>query len=276
MTPAEEFCEARERWLTWLSRDKEHSITGQLSQLFWQDAAFRTFNQARLLTKDRKPTSAMAPLLASFLDQGYVSAQVLGISRLVEFSDPKHPKKGVVSLRRLVDELRAHRRLLTRENFLSQDNLPYDFEPVREAAFAAAVAKAENGVDFWHEAVGGPTDYDSARSQHELFDRLSGVNADQRQPNDLISESVLELLDKALNDPVFEAIKKFRHKTIAHAADAFSRGPATSSVPGLKFNDVDQALWILVGVLQVVSATILYDACVDPRCRSLSTISLST
>lgn len=255
-----EFRDARKRWLTWLSEDEEHSISGQLSQLLWQDAAFRTFNQARLLTKDQAPTSAVAPLLARFLDQGYVAGQVLGISKLVEFSDPKHPKKGVVSLRRLVDELIANRHLLTRENYLAQDNLPYDYEPVRAAAWAEAFKNAENGVAFWHGEVGGPQDYDSAQRLHELFDRLSGISPDKREKTDLIADATLKRLDDALQDPVFESIKLLRHKTLAHAADSFSRGQVDGLPKGLKFEEVDRALNILLGVTQVISATFLYSA----------------
>ena len=41
---------AHRRWLDWLDGDPVHSINGQLSQLMWQDAVFRTFNEARKAT----------------------------------------------------------------------------------------------------------------------------------------------------------------------------------------------------------------------------------
>ena len=59
---------AHTRWIEWLDGDPVHSINGQLSQLMWQDAVFRTLNEARKATHATRPTSAVAPLLAQFLD----------------------------------------------------------------------------------------------------------------------------------------------------------------------------------------------------------------
>lgn len=50
----------------------------------WQDAVFSTFNEARRDTDAAGPSAAVAPILAQFLDQGYVASQVLGISKLFE------------------------------------------------------------------------------------------------------------------------------------------------------------------------------------------------
>ena len=55
---------------------------------------------------------------------------MLGISKLVEFSDPKRPKQGVISLRRLVDDVIANHVLLIRANFLRLEGAPYDYEPI--------------------------------------------------------------------------------------------------------------------------------------------------
>src|SRR3954447_6200604 len=75
------------RWFEWLHADPEHSISSQLSDLLWQDAVFRVFNEARRYVDEDGPTSSVAPILAQFIDRGYVASQVLGISKLVEWSD---------------------------------------------------------------------------------------------------------------------------------------------------------------------------------------------
>jgi hypothetical protein len=95
---------------------------------------------------------------------------------------------------------------------------------------------------------------------HEQFDRLSEVAPDRRSPGDLVSADLLKRLDAALNDEVFEAIRILRHKTIAHAADAFSRSQVDDAKRGLKFDEVDRASRILLSVRQVLQAGVLFDS----------------
>jgi hypothetical protein len=64
----------------------------------------------------------------------------------------------------------------------------------------------------------------------------------------------------ALNDEVFAAIRSLRHKTIAHAADAFSRSQVDKAKSGLTFNEVDRATHILLAVRQVLQAGVLYSS----------------
>jgi hypothetical protein len=248
------------RWLDWLDGDPEHSINGQISQLFWQDAVFRSFNLARRLAKDGEPKAAVSPILAQFLDQGYVAAQVLGISKLVEKSDPKHPKRGVVSLRRLVDDITSNAALLTRANFLGLEGAPYDHEPLRRAAVDAMLAKSGGAVAFhWANPVGDDA-WIRSEQMHEQFDRLSNTRADARTPGDRVSPELLQKLSDAMEAKVFATILQLRHKTIAHAADAFSRSSVDDRRKGLTFNEVDEALQILLAVRQVVQAGILYSS----------------
>lgn len=251
---------AHARWMEWLDGDPVHSINGQLSQLMWQDAVFRTFNEARKATQSAGPSAAVAPILAQFLDQGYVSSQVLGISKLVEYSDPKRPKQGVISLRRLVDDVIANHGLLTRANFIGLEGAPYDYEPIRAKELQAQMEKANNGVAVFWTGGGGEQDWALAERMHEQFDKLSGVNAEARSPDDLVSRELLAGADAALNDDVFTVIRTLRHKTIAHAADAFSRQQVDAAKSGLSFNEVDRAARILMSVRQVMQAGVLFSS----------------
>jgi hypothetical protein len=248
------------RWLEWLDGDAEHSINGQLNQLFWQDAVFRSFNYARSLAGPGEARAAISPILAQFLDQGYVAAQVLGISKLVEKSDPKHPKKGVVSLCRLIDDIVLNAPLLTRANFLGLEGAPYDYEAVRRAAIEAQLAKSGGAVSFHWGDMDGADGWMRSELMHEQFDKLSGVRPEARAPDDGVSADLLKKLSAALDDPVFATILLLRHKTIAHAADAFSRSLVDDRRKGLTFHEVDQALQILLSVRQVVQAGVLYSS----------------
>jgi hypothetical protein len=247
------------RWFDWLDTDDEHAIGRQLSDLMWHDAVFRILNEARRVD-GADASASRAPLLARFIDQGYVSGQVLGISKLVEPSpDVPNTKKGVISLKRVVDELSTNRDLFTREVFVAHDGLPYDPAPVRQAYLADLVAR--HGTEPVVEAMEteGPLAWDTSERLHELFDRLTGIKADARQREDRLPDAVFDTLVKALDDPVFAEIRALRHKRLAHAADAVSRLHGPPKV-GLKLDDAAQAHRILLGVLQAISAGVLYGA----------------
>lgn len=255
----ERYREACARWFGWLDDDGEHSITDQLSRLFWQDAVFRIFNEARRHAAKTGPAAAIGPTLARFLDEGYVAGQVVGISKLLEISRESQPKKGVISLRRLVDDLIANRHLLTRANYLGRDGLPYDYEAIQAEEYARLLERADpqNPTFEWME-VGGARDWDTAQRLHEQFDRLAGVKPENRNPDDLVSEETLGRLLAAFDDPVFKTITTVRHKSVAHAADDYSRQQAAEYRTGIKFDEIDRALWVLVGVKQAISATLLH------------------
>lgn len=241
-----------ESWYKLLFGDEHHAIGTQFSDMMWQDAAWRVANEARRFTAEDGPTAAVAPILGAMLDRGYVAGQVIAIARLLESSDPKHPKKGVVSLKRLVNEIRINKEVLTREIYVSHDALPYDWEAVRANEYSTA----ETEVRFIADE--GPTAWAMAMGQHETFDRLSGVESFARTRNDLISESLLDKMEENLNDPVFEDVLKLRHKIIAHAADEFSRSQVDDLRQGLKLDEFARAHYLLLGVFQAISSTLLF------------------
>ena len=247
--------ENAERWFEWIDGDPEHSISRQLSALMWNDAVFRTLNEARRVEGADKSASR-APLLASFLDAGYVNVQVLGISKLLE-KNPPQANKGVISLRRIVDELSANRDLFTREVFIAHDGLPYDFEAIQKAHMEQLLAKHGTEPVFEAMDVEGPQAWDTAQRQHQLFDRLSGVKPEHRSREDRIGDQLFDELCKALEDPIFKDIKDLRHKSLAHAADAASRLQAAHR-NGFKLGDAAAAHRILLAMLQAISAGLLY------------------
>lgn len=251
--------EHAERWFAWLASDEEHAISKQLSDLLWHDAVFRVLNEARRLA-GAEASASRAPLLAQFIDQGYVSGQVLGISKLVESSpDGPNTTRGVVSLKRVVDELSANRDIFTREIFVAHDGLPYDYTPVEQAFLADQSAKRGTQPALVGLEIEGPKAWDSSKGLHELFDRLAGLDPAVRQRDDRLPDRVFDTLAQALEDPVFAGVRALRHKRLAHAADAISRlhSPPKS---GLKLDDTARAHRILLGVLQAISAGVLHGA----------------
>ena len=135
----------RIKWLAWLEGDPDNSIVSQLHGMMWSDATFRALNKARGYASQQSPTGAVAPLLAEFLDQGFVATQVLAITRLID--------KGseVVSLWRLLDDIAENPNLITREIFVCFDGLPYDARAAETAYWA------KHGRPKTSASVGLPT-----------------------------------------------------------------------------------------------------------------------
>jgi hypothetical protein len=249
------FREKLEQWNDLLSGDESHAISGQFADMMWQDAAWRSANEARGYAKEDGPNASVAPLIGALLDRGYVAGQVLAIGRLLERSDPKNPKRAVVSLRRLVAEIKDARDLITRENFVANDALPYDYEKGERAEHEKIAAELERrgGAYYIRNPTDGPDAWGISKSQHQLFDRLSGVDRDKRSRTDLIQRDFLARLEAYLDDPVFEQILDLRNKSVAHAADAFSRSQTNLLRTGLTMDEITRAHYLLFVVYQVLS-----------------------
>jgi hypothetical protein len=242
----------RTEWLRLLDGDPVHSVSTQLSAMLWNDIAYRTFNEARRFASEANPKSAIAPILAEFLDIGYVATQILAIGKITE-SSPADPNKSVISLKRVLDEVFANRSLMTRERYVAFDGLPYDPHPIRDAHYKEIIS-TEKPLVAWRPTF-GPLAWETSERTHEAFDRLSGIAAHQRQPDDLISDDIYASMFDALDDPVFGELRLLRHKIVAHAADRPNRPTELAQVT---LDKLARAHRILSRVAHVLSGTILY------------------
>lgn len=247
-TNLERFREKRTEWLEWLDDDPVHAITKQLHEMMWNDVTYRTFNETRRLAIDDEPTAAVAPLLAEFIDVGYVATQVLAVSKLTERSNRKKSEKAVISLRRLVDEVSTERALITRETFVAHDGLPYDFEPVKKRHLATV----RRGT-HWRPQK-GPDAWETSERWHQEFDRLSGITPAHRSRKDQVRKSVFDRLSDALQQPALKEILLLRNKIVAHAADPANRRNIVNDVTLGKIAEAHKAL---LQVAQVVSSLVL-------------------
>lgn len=224
-----------------LKGDPEQSVWTQLVSLFWRDATYRTFNEARRTATAARPNSAIAPLLGEFIDESYVLGEVTSVARL---TDPPSddPSRGVVSLPTILRLVRANRDVITREMFVAFDGAPYDF------ASAAAVARTavRPGVRWVAREP-----WDDAEDRHVLFDRLSRSHPSKRHRDDKIHKAVLASCEKRLAIDPIRSIRQHRNKIISHAADAASRGGIAAL--GLTLAAIDQVHRALLEVAQALS-----------------------
>lgn len=231
--------EKRIEWLHMLSGDKHHSVSTQISEMLWNDAVFRTVNEARRLARaGGYKSSALNWSIARFMDQGWVAWQALAIRKLMERAAAK-PEKQVISLRRVIDEISENRKLITRENYVCYDGLPYDPEPGRAALEAYALA-SERKPRLTGLPTKGPYAWHMATMCHEEFDKLSGISADKRSRGDLIMPAVFEQIEKELSESGWRGISDIANKFIAHAADEYSRSKSIDDEIGFSLDMIER------------------------------------
>lgn len=248
-----EFRAKRIEWVDLLEKDKLHSVSEQLSSLVWQDAVFRLFNEGRRLHDPSLPTSSMAFLLAEALTYGYVNGLVLGVSRL---TDPRQEtKKGdrnVVSLRRVFEDIRDHRHLITREIFVCYDGVIYDV-----AMMPSPSMRGGDGGSGWI-AIGGSQDAWTPARLHNHFDALSGVSNANRRRDDVIADQAFNEIEALLSSPIFEKLRALRNKVVGHAADPASR--ASLADFGFTLLEAEEALKLLCRVQQRLQIGLLWNS----------------
>jgi hypothetical protein len=246
------FKELHTRWLDWLKNDPVQSISKQLYGMMWDDATFRAINEARSYTTGGAWVSQNG-MLARFIDSSYVAWQSLALSKLVD------RRPDVISLGRLVAELRQHRKIITRRDYLAIADLPYDYEPAAREAMERILKSSKNGVFFSHEPTSGQQARAVAQRQHKVFDRLSDCQPEQRSPSDCLSEAVVERLEGWVTSPDIKRVVHVRHKFIAHAADQKSRSALSNLPAGLTLDGIEASHRGVFRTAAAISGYILYD-----------------
>lgn len=223
------FRDKRSEWISWLRSDDPHSIWGQITNILWSDVLFRTANDLRrqALAHPSENVGFNGAVLRLF-DAGFVATQVTAIRRLTD-RQPRDPTKGVISLRRLVADIRASRELVTREVYVAYDGLPYDPAPVQLAW--VKLVTGNPGSAGWIPTT-GPSAWGTSQMAHESFDKLSKCSAPgSRSRADLIAPDWFGRLDSRLN--LCKDIRKFADKFVAHAAEPSSRTGLTDAQTGV-------------------------------------------
>src|SRR5271167_4017127 len=147
----------RRLWLSWITTDEHHPIWKVLSSIVWTDVAFKTLTSFAV---GDEANALNNHLLAEALFDGHVATQVLAIRRVVDDRN-----SDIISLRRLVKDLRRNFDLFTRENYVCFDGLPYDYEAVQ---LKEMIERAGKGA-FWGE-TSGPGAHVTSRMAHRQFD----------------------------------------------------------------------------------------------------------
>jgi hypothetical protein len=233
----------RTEWVNWLEGDEHHAIWQVLTQMVWNEVAFNTLAGIA----DADGDSALNNILIEeAVLYGHVAMQILAIRRLTDTS------KGVLSLSKLLQDVRSNLKFLTRENYVAFDGLPYDYATVKEQHFRTS------GSDVMWLDTTGPGAFDSAQRAHEQFDRLSGVTPDRRKRDDRLPAKLIDTIEQWISDCGAKDVASWSHKYLAHAGSLASRRAIAGY--GMNRTKVSTAIKGLARAAEAVSAYLLYSS----------------
>lgn len=203
-----------ELWRHAFSGD-QNSIDATLTTFSWNLAVFQTVVKAVELTpEDHDGNKPLNGMILELLRNTYWGSALLAIRRLVDRGNI-NGKKGVVSLRSILNDARLHREKITRRVFV-EDIAGLAYDPDEFYKSAPTVPENGNLIAIPHHLC--PS---IILLRHETFDFLSGKNPDNRRSDDLIDEKIFDKLESRIAklDDIAD------HATIhfAHAATDVSR-----------------------------------------------------
>ena len=231
----------RRLWLSWIDTDEHHAIWRVLSSMVWTDVSFEALTQFAI---NGEGNALNNTLLAQALINGHVATQVLAIRRLMDDRN-----SDIISLRRLVKDLRRNFHLFTRENYVCFDGLPYDYEAVLHEEMLADAGKGP----FWGQ-TSGPRAHDTSRMAHEQFGRLVGIDPAKRSREDRLSLSLVATIERWLDESGADELAQWTHAYLAHA------GGPRKRIDDLMVtaNKITHAIKALARVTEAISAWLLF------------------
>ena len=177
------------------------------------------------------------PLVAHLLSSGYLSSQILATRRLLD------GRSDVISLRRLIDDIRKNRDLISREIYVSFDGTAY--EPELPELEIPGLQPADSPFSEWNRS----------RIRHERFDNLSKVAPDNRARDNKIDESMFLKIDNWIDASGASKLITLSHKYLAHAAE---QRTINAGIPtGLSFAEVEGIQKAVVQSMRVIYDIIL-------------------
>ncbi|HXM36412.1 MAG TPA: hypothetical protein VN920_14560 [Pyrinomonadaceae bacterium] len=230
-------------WLSWINTDEHHAIWTVLSSMVWNDVAFKTLTHFAVSDDNNALNNT---LLGQSLIDGHVATQVLAIRRLMDDRN-----SDIISLRRLVKDVRRNFHLFTRENYVCFDGLPYDYDAVMREEMLAHVGKGP----FWGE-TSGPKAHGTSRMAHEQFDRLTNIDPANRSREDRLPESLLTTIEAWLDDSGADELAKWSHAYLAHAGGPEARKRISDLL--VTANKITDAIKAFALVTEAISAWLLF------------------
>jgi hypothetical protein len=238
----------RAKWRRWLTTDQHHAIWKQIYDMVLDDLTFRTLACAA----EADPDSVLQnPLIVRGLIQGYAATQGLPIRRLLDRT------RGVISLQRLLNDIRGNLGLITREIYVAGGGLPYDPAAAMQRWFTR-----DGVVDFsqpnatWAPNTGNMAFVPSGMA-HDAFDLLAGTKPEARCRTDRIQKQVIDRVQGWLDAREIREVVDWSHHILAHSADQVSHQDVDLTSIAPTMDKVASAQRHIVRATEAISAFLL-------------------
>jgi hypothetical protein len=240
------------QWREWMDGRDSSSVASQVERMMWDDAAFQVVNEClRLAERDEKGRGVkINGLLAQFIFRCYVDSQLLAVRRLVENSH--HSDRSVVSLRRVLDDLKGSARLLRRKDYFDFRKLPYDADAAKRKAWSEVPIPRGGGRAAVSDIDGS---YRQSYVLHETIDRLARVKPSNRTEQDTVDARIFSSLISMLGG--CDRLKMHVNKYLAHAAAPTSRESVPEHLRSLTLEHLWQAHKAICEVTAFVRTNVL-------------------
>lgn len=231
----------RSLWRSWIDTDEHHAIQQALTSMVWVDVAFKSLTHFAMNDDNNALSNA---LLAEALIDGHVATQVLAIRRLMD------DRRDIISLPRLIKDIRRNFELFTRLNYVCFDGLPYDHEAVMQRVMIEHGGKGSS----WGQTR-GPGAHGSSRRAHEQFDRLAGIDPAKRSRDDQLPISLLTTIERWLEESGADELVKWSHVYLAHAGGPEARKKIADAL--VTANKISGSIRALARITEAISGYLL-------------------
>lgn len=201
------------RWHKWMF-DQRKGIWVIIQQLLLNDAIFRMINQARGMYDDQ---TGFNWLFLESYDFSFIRTQLV-MMRSIALDN----KGDIISLRKLVDNIRKHECLITRENFVCYDGFAFD------------------DLSIWQ-----------VDKRHNLFDIISNT-PNRRNRKDLLAKNFVEKLDKNLSNCL--SLLEIINRNITH--NEISKTNSNKSI-SISLDKLDSCYKEICQLATLISSTFL-------------------
>ncbi len=227
------------------SPENPNTIEGQVISMLFHDLTYRSITSVRASLPSEVQISARSSTLAYLIDSGYLTNQALAISKLTDNN------RGVVSLLKLVENIKGKRKFITREVYVAGFGDPYD-----PAEWRKEHDESDLMIQMWGLHDPKLLRWLVSHDAHERFDALSGISSERRSRDDLIRPEVFERIIGWLSIPEIKELKSLRDNFLAHAGDALRRGER-NIMPGVRFDQLDKAQKAIIRAERAITDCLL-------------------
>jgi hypothetical protein len=251
--------EKLEEWRDWMNADDPHAIWYQIASMVWDHAVYRVINECRRLAPPAKEGGPqLNGAIHTFIDLCHFRLQPLAIRRLTEIN-PREKKRYVISLRRLLDDIRAHAPLVTRGVFFEAAGLPYDYSAARVAAEQDERKRSEEALATGKTSYVANMELENrwtwAYDLHAAFDRFSRTTPSARRETDQLNPQLIDALGMKLD--VCRGVSRYVDKRVAHAADPRNRDQVPEEARELSLARIEKCHRAICSVASFLSVHLL-------------------